>query len=218
MTTTVLVTGFEPFGDDRENASERAVALLADTWDVTGVRLVTTILPVSFAEARRALDRAVAEHAPDAVVAVGEAGGRTAVTPETTARNLDDARIPDNTGGQPRDRVIDRGGPETLPTRLDAAALVRACRADGIPAELSDDAGGFVCNHVFHHLLSGTGVPAGFVHVPAVRSVGVATVGAETDPESGAEVRPAITLDQCAAAVGHAVRAAAASAATARPD
>ncbi|MDP3893354.1 pyroglutamyl-peptidase I, partial [Nocardioides sp.] len=219
MTTTVLLTCFEPFGGDPENASEQAVALLAGTWRDEDVRLLTARLPVSFTGAGPALDEALAPHSPDAVVAVGEAGGRRAVTPETTARNVMDARIPDNDGGQPHSEAIDPTGPTSLPTRLDVEGIVRACVADGIAATVSHDAGAFVCNLVLHHLLRVTDVPAGFVHVPAVRTSGRATVGSETAPSADSpafDSEPALTLEECARALGHAVRAAAAAATTAR--
>lgn len=205
MVTTVLLTYFEPFGGEAENASEAAVALLADSWSEPDVRLVTARLSVAFERAGQELARLLAEHQPDAVVATGEAGGRAVVTPETTARNLDDARIPDNTGSQPRQRRIEPAGPDELPTRLDVDALLGACRSDGIEAAPSNDAGGFLCNHVFHHLMRHTDLPGGFVHLPALRSVGRPMVGAETDDDASA-VTPRVTLEQCARALGHAVR------------
>lgn len=180
----ILVTGFEPFGGDRENASQEAVRRLADAWGSdpqAGVELVTGSLPVAFAASGRVLGALLAEHAPDAVLAVGEAGGRTAITPERWAANEDDARIPDNVGDQPRGTAIDPTGPDRRASALDADALVSAILQVGLPADVSEDAGRFVCNHVAY-LVAGLTVPGGFVHVPAVRSRGIATVGAETNP------------------------------------
>lgn len=173
------MTGFEPFGGDSENASEGAVRALAGGW-AGPARLVTAVLPVSFAAAARELRHLVEQHRPDLVVAVGEAGRRRVVSIETRARNLDDARIPDNDGAQPLGVPVDEG-PEWLPTRLDVDACVAAVARTGVPVEASDDAGTFVCNHVFRVLLTATDVPAGFVHVPALRSTGHAGVGGETD-------------------------------------
>lgn len=201
---TVLLTCFEPFGGEAENASEAAVAALAAGWTHDDVRLVTARLPVVFARVRDEVARLVEAHHPDAVVVTGEAGGRTVVTPETTARNLDDARIPDNAGEQPRARVIDPAGPATAATRMDVPALLAACARAGVPARASDDAGTFVCNHAFHQVLALTDVPAGFVHVPAIRTRGTAAVGAETDPYA-AGAPPEVTVEQCAAALEHAV-------------
>lgn len=179
----ILVTAFEPFGGDAENASLEAVRRLEATRaerPQPGVEMVVGVLPVAFGEADRALAALVAEHRPDAVVAVGEAGGRTAVTPERWGVNEDDARIPDNAGAQPRHEPIDPDGPERRASGLDVEALVAAIEDAGVPAEASDDAGRFLCNHVAY-LVAGLDVPGGFVHVPAVRSSGVAGVGGETD-------------------------------------
>lgn len=206
----ILVTAFEPFGGDAENASREAVLLLAER-GVTGVELAVGVLPVAFATAPPALRALVAEHAPDAVLAVGEAGGRAVVTPERQGRNRVDARIPDELGDQPRDATID-DGPALRVATLDVDALVAAIRAAGVPAEASDDAGGFVCNRIAVEV-AGLPVPAAFVHVPAVRSVGVAGVGEETDAVAG--VATALSFGDLATALGACVASAAAQVAAA---
>lgn len=198
----ILVTGFEPFGADPENASERAVGLLAEQW-AGPHELVTQILPVRFADAAAVLRAAVERHRPDAVVAVGEAGGRAMLTPERRARNLQDARIPDNAGEQPRDQPID-DGPEWRDLPWQPERMVAELTAAGLPAAVSEDAGAFLCNRIAHEVAV-LGLPGGFLHVPAVRTRGRATVGAETD-----ETPPAATeldLDQLAAGLAIVVRA-----------
>ncbi|HET8868685.1 MAG TPA: SRPBCC domain-containing protein, partial [Agrococcus sp.] len=183
----ILVTGFEPFGGDPENASLEAVQRLERAWaddPQPGIELVTGTLPVAFATAGVRLAELVDEHAPDAVLAIGEAGSRSAITPERWGVNADDARIPDNAGDQPRGTPIDADGPPRRDSGFDADALVAALLGVGLPADVSEDAGRFLCNHIAY-LVGGLAVPGGFVHVPAVRSRGTATVGAETDP--GAE-------------------------------
>ena len=179
MTVRVLITGFEPFGGDAVNASGEAVLRLAGKFDDPAVELVAAIIPVGFTSGPNALRGLIAEHRPDVVIAVGEAGGRSAVTPEVWAVNDQVARIPDNDGARPVGPLD--AGPERLRTRLDVGGLVAAVRAVGVPAEASEDAGRFVCNAVFRAALTGFDGPSGFIHVPAVREDGVATVGAETD-------------------------------------
>ncbi|MFC7431447.1 MULTISPECIES: pyroglutamyl-peptidase I [unclassified Agrococcus] len=202
----ILVTGFEPFGGDAENASREAVQRLGGR-GVDGIDVVVGVLPVAFRAGPEALRALVAEHVPDAVLAVGEAGGRTAVTPERHGRNRIDARIPDERGEQPRDVPVD-DGPELRPATLDVDALAAAVRDAGVAAEVSDDAGGFVCNRLAVEA-AGLDVPAAFVHVPAVRSAGVAGVGRETDA-GRASVVPPLTLDDLATALAACVVSAAA--------
>lgn len=166
--TTVLLTGFEPFGGDRANPSGDAVRRVAATWSGPA-ELVTAILPVTFAGAAEALATLLDEHEPDVVVAAGLAGGRRAIGIERVAVNLLDARIPDNDGAQPIDEPSLTGADAAAFASLPVKAVVQAVAAAGIPCELSLSAGTFVCNHVFFHAATWAGAHgrrAGFVHVP----------------------------------------------------
>ena len=118
--------------------------------------------------AARVLD-AAAETLPDAILCVGQAGGRNAVTPEVIGINLREASIPDNEGQRIENEPVIPEGPAayfaTLPVREMAAAIRKA----GIPAALSYSAGAFVCNDVLYTLLHrfhGTETRVGFIHVP----------------------------------------------------
>lgn len=170
-TLTVLVTGFEPFGTDSTNPSWQAVQQLAADWADDDVRLVVEQVPCVYGAAIDTLRAAVLQHRPDVVVAFGQAGGRAGITPERVAINMDDARIPDNAGQSPVDTPVVTGGPAAYFTGLPVKACVRALHEAGIPAEVSQTAGTFVCNHIFYGLMNlvATEHPqlrAGFVHVP----------------------------------------------------
>ena len=88
----------------------------------------------------------------------------------TAAINVDDARIPDNAGQQPVDAPIVPGGPAAYFATVPVKDMVRAIQEAGVPSELSNSAGTYVCNHllycVLHH--AGPGVRAGFIHVPCI--------------------------------------------------
>lgn len=165
---TVLLTGFAPFGGDAWNPSGDAVRRVADTW--TGSeRLVTAILPVTFAGAAAELERLCAAHGPDLVLATGLAGGRRAIGVERIAVNLMDARIPDNDGAQPVDEPSQEGADAAAFASVPVKAIARAVAEAGIPCAVSLSAGTFVCNHVFFHAAiwaRSHGRRAGFVHVP----------------------------------------------------
>ncbi|MGN8552573.1 UNVERIFIED_CONTAM: pyroglutamyl-peptidase I [Microbacterium sp. SLM126] len=165
--TTVLLTGFEPFGGDAGNPSGEAVHLVAARWAGPEV-LVTAVLPVTFAGAAARMRELMAEHRPDIVIAAGLAGGRTRIGVERVAVNLLDARIPDNDGAQPIDEPSVAGAPAARFATLPVKAILRALEDAGIPAEVSYSAGTFVCNHVFFTALeaSAPGTRAGFIHVP----------------------------------------------------
>lgn len=168
---TILLTGFEPFGGEGRNASQEIIRDF-DGAQVGGHRVITLTLPCEFGRAGRELRLALRRHRPDLAVCLGQAAGRTAVTPERVALNLDDAPIPDNAGNRLLDTPVMAGGPAALWSGLPVKAVVAALRARGIPAEVSPSAGTYVCNHVFYTLMHALrrrrGVRGGFIHVPCL--------------------------------------------------
>lgn len=174
----ILVTSFEPFGGDAENASAQAMRALLTRWSRPDVELVGVELPCVFDDGPLAL--ACTQYHPDKVLCIGEAGMRRRITPERRAINEATARIPDNAGQQPEGAVIVEDGPAERAATIDADDATAALRRAGWAAATSDDAGRFVCNWTAY-LAYGLDVPALFVHVPALRSAGLAGVGAETD-------------------------------------
>jgi pyroglutamyl-peptidase len=155
--TRVLVTGFERFGEHEVNPSQ----LVAEELD--GV-----VLPVSYAHAAGALKRALDERDPEIVIAFGLADDRDAVTPERFAHNLDEADTTDNDAVSGSGAEIDAAGPIAYRSTLPVDEIVTALRAQGHPAAVSRDAGGYLCNHVFYELMRTLkpGRLGGFVHVP----------------------------------------------------
>ena len=167
--TSVLLTGFEPFGGETINPSWRVAQALHGE-RVAGVPVVARLLPCVFGAALQMLEAALDEFEPTLVIALGQAAGRCDLSFERVAINLDDARSPDNAGAQPIDRCVIDGAPAAYFASLPVKAIVAALRAQGIPASLSMSAGGFVCNHLFfglmHRLAARPGVRGGFVHLP----------------------------------------------------
>jgi pyroglutamyl-peptidase len=161
--TTLLLTGFEPFGKATLNPSGEIVK------QISGNNIVTAILPVAYARSAERLLALIAEHNPDVVICLGQAEGRTHVTPERIAINLDDARLADNEGVIRNDVPIVVGGPVAYESTLPIKEIVKAVNDAGVPAAVSLSAGAFLCNHVFYVAqdhFNGTKVRSGFVHVP----------------------------------------------------
>ena len=165
----VLLTGFAPFGGEATNPSWDAVQALEGEI-VAGHRIVARCLPVEFEASLHALAQALDELAPTLVICVGQAGGRAQISLERVAINVIDARIPDNAGAQPIDEPVAPDGPAAYFTGLPIKAMLAALRNAGFPAEISQTAGTYVCNHVFyglmHALRERPGVRGGFVHIP----------------------------------------------------
>jgi pyroglutamyl-peptidase len=161
--TKVLLTGFEPFGKATLNPSGEIVK------QISGDHIVTAILPVAYAQSAERLLALIAQHNPDVVICLGQAEGRTQITPERIAINLDDARIADNEDEMRNDVPIIVGGPVAYESTLPIKEFVKAINDAGVSAAVSLSAGAFLCNHVFYvaqNKFAGTKVRSGFVHVP----------------------------------------------------
>jgi pyroglutamyl-peptidase len=159
----ILLTGFEPFGKATLNPSGEIVKQISDD------NIITAILPVAYAQSAEKLLSLIAEHNPDVVISLGQAEGRTHISPERIAINLDDARLADNEGVIRNDLPIIAGGPVAYESTLPIKDIVKAINDAGVPAAISLSAGAFLCNHVFYVAqdhFKGTRVRSGFVHVP----------------------------------------------------
>ena len=177
--TKVLLTGFEPFGTATSNPSGEIVK------QISGDNIVTAILPVTYAQSAERLLSLINQHNPDVVLCLGQAEGRTQITPEKVAINLDDARLPDNAGVQRSDVKILDDGPDAYFTSLPIKEMVDAAKAAGVPASVSLSAGAFLCNHVFYvaqNKFAGSNVRSGFVHVPLMDSQAPEFPGLPTMP------------------------------------
>lgn len=182
----VLLTGFEPFGGEAVNPSWMAAQALHGRV-VGGHRIVAACLPTVFGTSLQVLRGLLARHRPALTVGVGQAGGRTAVSLERAALNVNDARIPDNANAQPVDTEVIEGGPAAYFTTLPIKAMLAAMLEAGVPAEVSQTAGTFVCNHAFYGLMHELavapprpGARGGFIHVPLIPSQGTPALPLET--------------------------------------
>lgn len=175
MNDHVLITGFEPFGDQPVNPSA-LVARALHGRRLAGRNLEGVVLPCVFGRALRELKRHLRRVQPELVICLGQAGGRSAVAVERVAINVDDARMPDNAGRSPIDEPIAARGPVAYWSTLPIKAIVRALREADIPAEVSQTAGTFVCNHVFYGLMRRLAgrkhCRGGFIHIPFMTGQG----------------------------------------------
>lgn len=166
----IIVTGFDPFGGEKINPSIECVKALPE---IEGVELIRLELPTVFKESAKRLNDVIKDVKPDAVLSVGQAGGRAGITMERIAINVDDARIPDNISQQPIDEAIQLDGEAAYFSTLPIKRIVKAIREAGIPAEVSNSAGTFVCNHIMYQALfaatkADKPFKAGFMHIPFI--------------------------------------------------
>lgn len=169
----ILVTGFDPFGGEQINPALEAIKRLPTL--INDTQIVTYEIPTVFHKSGRLLQDYLLKEQPDAVLLVGQAGGRSAISLERVAINMDDARIPDNEGNQPIDEVINPQGAPAYFTTLPIKRIVQALKQHQIPAIVSNSAGTFVCNHLMYYLLDTlaaqkANVIGGFMHIPYLPS------------------------------------------------
>ena len=163
----ILVTGFDPFGGETVNPAREAVMRLPDT--LGGYEISKLEIPTVFGLAAETVLKVSDKLRPHAILCVGQAGGRSAVTPEVVAINLREATIPDNAGHMPVNTPVIENAPAAYFATLPVRDMVRAAKERGIPCALSYTAGAFVCNDLLYTLLHhyrDTDVRVGFVHIP----------------------------------------------------
>ncbi len=166
----VLLTGFDPFGGESINPAWEVVKKVSAE-KLEGITLTTRQLPTVFDEAIQEAILAIAKAKPDLVIALGQAGGRSDISIERVALNINDASIPDNQQNQPIDTSVVEGGPAAYFYTLPIKAMVEEIRGEGIPASVSNTAGTFVCNHTLYGILhyiaeKQLSIRAGFIHIP----------------------------------------------------
>ena len=173
MEQVLLITGFDPFGGDSINPSWEAVKKLPDR--IGNWKLCKLEIPTVFGLAAQTVLEKAQEVNPAAILCLGVAAGRSAVTPERIGINVRSARIPDNRGNQPKEEPVIPGGEDGLFSTMHVSAMAAAIEAMGLPGTVSNTAGTFVCNDTLYTLLhhyQGTGVKVGFLHVPQLPEQG----------------------------------------------
>ena len=188
----LLITGFDPFGGETINPSWEAVKLLPEV--IGAYEVYRMEIPTVVGLAAQIVLEKAAEIQPGVILCVGQAGGRSAVTPERIGINVRSARLPDNAGNQPVGQFVAEEGPAAYFATVPVMAMADAIQTAELPGQVSNSAGAFVCNDTLYGLLhhyAGTEVKVGFIHVPWL-------------PEQGS---PSVPLEKTAAALEAAIRA-----------
>jgi pyroglutamyl-peptidase len=195
---TILVTGYEPFGDHDRNPSG-ALARDVDGDRVAGHDVVGRVLPVEFDAVGDELAALVDAHDPAVLLSTGLAAGRAALSVERVGVNVADAvTTPDNADEQPHETPIDPDGPTAYFSTLPVGPAVDAMLDAGVPARLSNTAGTHCCNNALYRgraLMDERGreTPVGFVHLPCTPA-GAAAKGRDGEARHGESVPPSLPL------------------------
>lgn len=167
----ILLTAFDPFGSDTINPALEVMKLIPA--DFNGIELVKVEIPTVFGLSIDIVSRHILKEKPDAVLALGQAGGRSGITVERVAININDAGIQDNAAYMPVDEIILADGPAAYFSTLPIKEIVAAIKKEGLPADISNSAGTFVCNQLMYGILHTIQMEeldtmGGFIHVPYI--------------------------------------------------
>ena len=179
----LLITGFDPFGGQRINPSWETVQSLPDR--IGNFSVSKLQIPTVYGLAAQTVLEKANRLSPSAIICVGQAAGRKAITPELVGINLRYADIADNSGTIYKDSPIVTDGSNAYFSTLPVRAMADAISAKQIPAAVSYSAGAFVCNDVLYTLLhhyAGTDTKVCFIHVPLL-------------PEQALHGEPSMPLD-----------------------
>ncbi|GEN54581.1 pyroglutamyl-peptidase I [Halobacillus faecis] len=173
----LLLTGFEPFLDFPINPTTHIVEELKGK-EMNGYQIEGRILPVDYNKSGQEILEHIQDVEPDAVISLGLAAGRYKMTPERIAINCNESNEKDNEGNTPEGDRIQKEGPDGLFSTLPIRRFVEDLQARGYPAEVSNTAGTYLCNHVMYQALyhfheNNLEVPSGFVHIPASHDLAV---------------------------------------------
>ena len=165
----IIVTGFEPFLNNKENPTQEIVRLLPKS--IKGHQITSLELPVVFDECFDLLQEKIDELNPGLVICLGLAQGRNQITPERVALNLKSVSVADNKGNKFIDEAIVEDGENAYFSTLPLQKMVDKMKEKDIPAGISNTAGLYVCNNIMYHLLhynkvNELNMMAGFIHVP----------------------------------------------------
>lgn len=144
----IFLTGFTPFDGRSQNASWIAASALAQANPQRDLQAV--LIPVCWGAPRQVLEPLVSHYQPDCIIAMGE-GEPGVFRLETIARNTRRERA-DNDGRYPQGQCIENDGPEHRSASADCAGLQTTLCAQGIPVQLSGDAGAFLCEEMLYTL------------------------------------------------------------------
>ena len=140
-----IITGFEPFGDYAYNPVQD-LAQEMNGKRAGGFEVIGLVLPCTYYGAFQLLTERMDRFSPDLVIGSGLASRVRCIRFEAFGRNVMNGKYADADGRKPDNQPIVNGGKEFYPTNVNNVHLADSLNGAGIPAEVSVDAGGFICN------------------------------------------------------------------------
>ncbi len=165
----VLISGFETFGGLGDNPTELMIQQLQkEPPTIEEMSIKTVVLPVTYFQSWQKLKEEIETYRPDVVLSFGYAPSSRYVRLERIGQNYDRGGK-DNAGLSHFGKIIEQDGNETLKAQLPLRELKNYLEERGFEVNMSDDAGGYICNHLFYslmHHIQNKGIQGGFIHIP----------------------------------------------------
>ena len=152
------------------NPSQEVVRVF-DVEEFSGFNVAKLQLPVERYAAVESTLEAIEVEVPDIVIMLGQAAKRSRISLERVAINIDDFEQTDNAGNQPQSETISQQGAVAYFATLPLSQIAKAVTKRGIPCEISNTAGTYVCNRLFYSVMQYAAqyelsYKAGFIHLP----------------------------------------------------
>lgn len=161
----ILITAFDPFGGLDTNSSMLTLEKINDNID--GITVDKMIIPTVYRESAQCVIEKTKQNRYDAVLCLGQAGGRRGITVEVIGINYALSQTEDNNKTQLNGEKLIIDGENALFSTMPVKTMVKAVSDEGFEASLSASAGAFVCNSLLYLLLeSNCADKIGFVHLP----------------------------------------------------
>lgn len=145
----LLVTGFPPFPNRPVNPTQALVeAVQRGEFSLPGVTVRGGMVPVEYSRVESDYLKLLRAFRPDLVLSFGVARQRPLLRLERRGVNIDQAKVPDNRGEfRSGSRILPRG-PAEIHSPHKLPALRQHLRNQGLAADISDNAGTYLCNHL----------------------------------------------------------------------
>ncbi len=168
----ILLTGFEPFGEFKQNPSWE-IAKSLNNKEIGNFKVFGRQVPVKYKEIFPVIKEFIEEISPEAIINIGQSS-RDRISIERVAINIADVTsVAYNCGSKPVDETLFEDGPAAYFSTLPIKKIKKAIEDAGIPAEISNTAGTYGCNQLMYSTLyildkMGKNIPSGFIHVPSM--------------------------------------------------
>ncbi len=165
----IIVTGFEPFLNNDINPTLEVLELLPKS--IKGNDIITVKLPVLYDQCFEVLKPYIEKYKPGIIINLGLAANRKNICLERVALNVSNSNHEDNAGIMRIDETIVINAKNAYFSKLPLRKIYNTLNKKGIPVEISNTAGLYICNNLMYHVLhyiniNNLDTKAGFIHVP----------------------------------------------------